>query len=85
VGRQQEIADVQQVLTSAQLVMLVGAGSCGKTRLAQAVARTVVAQFTDGVGWVELAHINDPALVPQAVAKALQISEQPSLSLIELL
>jgi non-specific serine/threonine protein kinase len=85
VGRKQEITDVRQLLTAARLVTLVGAGGCGKTRLAQAVASTVAAQFDGEVGWVELAHINDPAFVPQTVAKALQINEQPALSWLEML
>ena len=85
VGREQEIADVQELLTGARLVTLVGANGCGKTRLALAVASAVAAQFDGEVGWVELAHINDPAFVPQTVAKALQISEQPALSWLEML
>ena len=64
---------------------LVGAGGCGKTRLAQAVASAVAAQFDGEVGWVELSHMNDPAFVPQTVAKALQINEQPALSWLEML
>lgn len=85
VGRKQEIADVQQLLAGNRLVTLVGAGGCGKTRLAQAVASVTTAQFAGEVGWVELAHINNATFVPQAVAKALHINEQPSLSMIEVL
>ena len=85
VGRKQEITDVQQLLMGARLVTLVGAGGCGKTRLAQAVASAVAAQSDGGVGWVELSHVNDPAFVPQTVATALQIDEQPALSWLELL
>ncbi len=62
-GRKQEITNVQQLLTGARLVTLVGAGGWGKTRLAQAVASAVAAQSDGGAGWVELSHVNDPAFV----------------------
>ena len=38
IGRQREIADLLQLVVSTQLVSLVGAGGCGKTRLALHVA-----------------------------------------------
>lgn len=79
------MADVQHLLTVARLVTLAGAGGCGKTRLAHAVALDVTLQSDGKIGWVELAHINDPTFVPQTVAKALQINEQPSLSMVEVL
>ncbi|MGH2616842.1 MAG: hypothetical protein ACRDJC_16525 [Thermomicrobiales bacterium] len=43
----------------------------GKTRLALAIAGDVAAHFADGVLWVDLAPLADPALVPAAVAAAL--------------
>ena len=44
-----------------------------------------MAEFDDGVWWVELAPISDPDLVPQAVARALGVREAPGRSLTEAL
>ncbi len=44
------------------------------------MALRVESYFADGVCWVELAQVNDPEFVPQTIAKALMISEQPSIS-----
>jgi len=59
------------------LVSLVGAGGCGKTRIALRVAAELSDPFADGVYWVELARLTDPMLVPHAVAKVLSVVEQP--------
>ena len=59
-----------------RLLTLTGAGGCGKTRLALKVARDLVGAYSDGVWLVDLAPLSDPALVPQAVAKALGVREQ---------
>ena len=83
VGRTRELADLAQLLASARLVSLVGAGGSGKTRLALRVANEIADQFADGVCWVELARLSDPTLVPQAVAKALDIAAQPDTPLLE--
>src|SRR5688500_6072257 len=58
------------------MVTLTSAAGCGKTRLALRVAREVTPQYADVVYWVELARLADPALVPQAIAKALHVTEQ---------
>src|SRR5262249_45606112 len=60
-----------------------GPGGTGKTRLAQqAAAEGLVPAdgrlgFGDGVWLVELAALADPALVPQAVATAVGVREEP--------
>src|SRR5687768_3769974 len=71
VGRERDIAEVRRLLASSRLVTLTGAAGCGKTRLALRVATEVNDQYADGVYWVELARMSDPALVPQAIAKVL--------------
>jgi predicted ATPase/DNA-binding SARP family transcriptional activator len=77
VGRAWEATEVRDILAAARLVTLTGAGGCGKTRLALEVAGTLVDAYPDGVWLVELAALADPALVPQAVAAALGVVEQP--------
>jgi non-specific serine/threonine protein kinase len=77
VGRERELAALLARLPTARLLTLTGAGGCGKTRLAVEAARQVVADYPDGVWPVELGPLADPALVPQAVARALGLRERP--------
>jgi predicted ATPase/DNA-binding SARP family transcriptional activator len=84
VGREQEIAEVRRLLADGRMLSLVGPGGCGKTRLAIEVASAVLPEFPGGVWFCELAALNDPSLVIQAVAEVLDVSEQPSASLLDL-
>src|SRR5258705_10967461 len=77
VGREQEIAQLEALVTANRLVTLTGAGGAGKTRLAIEVASRLTDAFPDGVWWVELAALSDSRLVPQALAPALALKEQP--------
>src|SRR3990172_6241102 len=85
VGRKREIAEIPQLLSSTHLLSLVGAGGCGKTRLALRVAAELNDQYKEGVYWVELARLVDSTLVPQAVAKALNVIEQSGIPLVDTL
>src|SRR5215211_4510381 len=85
VGREKELAEVKRLLENTRLLTLTGAGGCGKTRLALAVASEVVEGFEDGVWLVDLAPLADPSLVPQALASTLGAREQPARLLTETL
>jgi predicted ATPase/DNA-binding winged helix-turn-helix (wHTH) protein len=85
VGREQEIAQLGELATAHRLVTLTGAGGAGKTRLAIEVASRLVDAFPDGVRLVELAALSDPRLVPQAVAQAVDVKEQPTRPVMETL
>jgi predicted ATPase/DNA-binding CsgD family transcriptional regulator len=85
IGRKREIADVKRLLSTTLLLTLTGSGGCGKTRLALQVAARVQRESPDGVWFVDLAPLVDPALVPQAVASALGVGEQPGNSLTDTL
>jgi non-specific serine/threonine protein kinase len=82
VGREHELAEVRRLLASTRLVSLTGAGGCGKTRLGLQVAASLGADFPDGIWLVDLAALAEPALVPQAVAAALDVREEPTCSLV---
>jgi predicted ATPase len=92
IGREHDVAEIKSLLlgkdepeAAARLVTLTGPGGCGKTRLAIEVAHRVVDRFDDGVWWVELAPVADPAFVTQAVAKVLGLSDGTSQPLSETL
>jgi predicted ATPase/class 3 adenylate cyclase len=85
VGREREIAEVESLLVGTRLLTLTGVGGAGKTRLSQHVAAGLVESFQDGVWLVALAPLSDEALVPQAVAAAFGLREDPPRSLVETL
>jgi predicted ATPase/class 3 adenylate cyclase len=76
VGREKEIAEVKRLLTTTRILTLSGVGGTGKTRLALQSGNELLEAFSDGVWLVELAPIADPALVTQAVNKALGVQEE---------
>jgi predicted ATPase/DNA-binding SARP family transcriptional activator len=79
VGRKRERATLRQLLGAdgPRLITLVGPPGCGKTRLALEVARDVLDQYPHGVWLVQLAALEDPILVPQAIATALGLRATP--------
>src|SRR5437667_10740032 len=85
VGREHEIAQLEELVAANRLVTLTGAGGAGKTRLAIEVASRLIDAFADGVWLVELAALSDPGLVLHAVAEALEVKEQPTRPVIETL
>lgn len=72
-GRDQDLAQLRELVRDHRLVSLLGAGGIGKTSLARALARDQAHRFRDGAWMVELAHVSDPGAVPAAVARALRI------------
>lgn len=77
VGRDKEVHELTDLISSNRLVTLSGSGGCGKTRLSLQVAADVVTQFSDGVWFVELTSVTDPTQVAAEVANALLL--QPGL------
>jgi predicted ATPase len=76
IGREQEIAQLKELVRAHRLVTLTGASGAGKTRLAIEVARRLTDVFPDGVWLAELAALSDSRLIPQAAAQALEVKEQ---------
>jgi predicted ATPase/class 3 adenylate cyclase len=80
IGRESEVAEVKAAMKAHRLVTLTGVGGVGKTRLAVEVAARLADEFPDGVWFFELAAVADPAVVPDAVAAVLGITQQPGKS-----
>jgi len=85
VGRQDELAAIDALLTEHRLVTLLGPGGIGKTRLALQVAADRFERHPDGVFWVDLSPTREPELVPGTVATVLGLRNVPGQSLTDTL
>ena len=73
VGRDSEIRAVRGLLEGSRLVTVTGPGGTGKTRLAQEVAREVVAEGRSDAVFVPLEALTDADLVPLEILRALRL------------
>ena len=71
VGRERELAEAGGLIGSHRLLTLTGPGGSGKTRLAIQLAAKTSAQFPDGVFWVPLQALRDPALVEPTIRASI--------------
>jgi non-specific serine/threonine protein kinase len=83
IGRAREAAELRQLLLDSRLVTLTGAGGVGKTQLALEVASELLWRYRDGVWFIDLAGVTDPARVTQTVASALDVLEETGRPLID--
>ncbi len=86
-GREREAAAIAHLARQSvtRLLTLTGPGGVGKTRLALRVADDLAASFPDGVCWVSLAEIQDPALFGSTVLQALGHTESTQMDVLETL
>ena len=77
IGREHEINEVVQLLSTTRLLTLTGPGGTGKTRLSLAVAAKTADSWSGGVYFVDLSPLMDPALIGKAIANALNVRENP--------
>ena len=87
IGRAREVAAVQRLLQrdGMHMLTLTGPGGSGKTRMALQVAAELSDVFPDGVYFVNLAPISEPAFVLSTIAQTLQIKESGAQSVLDLL
>jgi non-specific serine/threonine protein kinase len=76
VGHDDDLDEYAGLFAETRLLTLTGIGGCGKTRLAIELARALVPAYDDGVGYVDLAPVQDPDRVPLTVATVLGIREE---------
>lgn len=84
-GRDEVAGEMLDLLETAPLVSIIGTGGAGKTRAAIEVGTRSLSRFPQGVWFVDLSPLNDPALVPHALARALRVQESPHRTLYETL
>src|ERR1700680_1964483 len=80
IGRKIAEAQLLELLSTYRIVTMTGPGGIGKTVLAQAVARDLLAALGGDGLLVELASLSDPALVPFSVATVLGLKQGGEIS-----
>ena len=77
IGRESELATIDELLGLSRLLTLTGPGGSGKTRLALKAGQQAAGRYPGGVWLVELAPVARPDLVAAAAASALGVREEP--------
>jgi predicted ATPase/class 3 adenylate cyclase len=83
IGREAVLAEAHRLLDGTRLLTLTGPGGTGKTRLSLQLAADVAERFPDGLYFVALEPISDPALVPSAIATVLGVQDMSGTALDE--
>ena len=84
-GRERELDEVKAALQSSRLLTLLAMGGLGKTRLSLQVAAELLAEFADGVWFLDLSSLRDPVHVVEEAARLLQVNEEPGRPLLQTL
>jgi predicted ATPase/class 3 adenylate cyclase len=83
IGREKEFDQAIRLLGETRLLTLLGPGGTGKSRLMLEVTEELVGEFEDGVWLVELAPLSDPERLPEQVAAAIHVEQQPGGDLVD--
>jgi predicted ATPase/class 3 adenylate cyclase len=78
IGRQRELAEARELLDRTHLLTLVGPGGTGKSRISLELAAQVMDSFPDGIWFIRLAPVTDPALVASTIAHTLGLVVPPT-------
>ncbi len=82
IGREAELDEIGTLLERHRLLTLTGAGGTGKTRLAVAGAERAAPAFPDGVWFVDLSAVTEPAAVIPTIAQVLRVQETEGRTLV---
>ena len=74
IGRQALIDSLVQQLPQQRFITLTGAGGIGKTTVALRVAELLIGHYRDGIRLLDLAPLNDPALIVPNLAALLDLT-----------
>lgn len=74
IGRERDVAEIDDAMSSGRVVTVVGPGGAGKTRLALEVARRAVGRFPDGVWFADLVPAGGEADIVRALVEALRLA-----------
>jgi len=85
IGRDRERQEIEGYLATTRLLTLLGMGGLGKTRLALQIGAGVMDAYPDGVWFVDLQTIRDPALVAGETARVLGVREEAGRPLMQTL
>jgi predicted ATPase len=77
IGRENDLAEITQLLGKTRLLTLVGAGGIGKTRLALQAGAEALERFPDGVWAADFGSLTDPDVIAEAVAQIFAVTPQP--------
>src|SRR5688572_11597691 len=83
IGREQKIAEAQELLSSTRILTFIGPGGTGKTRLCLQVAAEQFSEFKDGVWLIELAQLADSTYVLSTIASTFNLRELQGVRLID--
>jgi predicted ATPase/DNA-binding SARP family transcriptional activator len=85
IGREKELEEVADLFSKSRLITLTGSGGVGKTRLSIQVVAEILGRFPDGVWFLDLAPLSDPALLPYTLVNLLGLSQSGEMPLTEML
>jgi predicted ATPase/class 3 adenylate cyclase/DNA-binding CsgD family transcriptional regulator len=83
IGREHELEEIAEALSSSRLLTLTGAGGCGKTRLAAQAAADALDAFPDGAWWIDLAPLAHAEAIAPALDEAIGVRPLPGQSALD--
>ena len=75
IGREDELQEINSLLSNVLLVTLTGSGGAGKSRLAHEIGSSCLGAYPDGVWFVGLAPLSDPRLIAEEVASVVEVGQ----------